>query len=69
MIPPHLAVQSVMVALQMNDYPEEDAGARTAYLFSMPYGCQSLIAGQVVDCKTPTTRTLKANAAKRLQAY
>ena len=47
MIAPHLAVQSIMTALQMNDYPEEDAGARTAYLFSKPYDCENLIAGQV----------------------
>lgn len=46
MIAPHLAVQSIMTALQMNDYPEEDAGAHTAYLFSKPYDCENLIAGQ-----------------------
>ena len=47
MIAPHIAVQSVMTALQMNDYPEENAGIQTAYLFSKPYQCESLIAGQV----------------------
>lgn len=51
MIPPNLAVQSIMTALQMNDYPEEDAGARTAYLFSKPYDCKNLVAGQVSACK------------------
>lgn len=50
MIAPHLAVQSIMTALQMNDYPEEDAGARTAYLFSKPHDCENLIAGQVCIC-------------------
>lgn len=49
MIAPHLAVQSIMTALQMNDYPEEDAGAHTAYLFSKPYDCENLIAGQVCN--------------------
>ena len=46
MIAPSLAVQSVMTALQMNDYPEESSGIQTAYLFSKPYQCEQLIAGQ-----------------------
>jgi len=47
MIPPHLAVQAICSALQMNDWPEEDAGVHTAYLFTKPHECETLIAGQV----------------------
>jgi len=46
MIPPHLAVQAICSALQMNDWPEEDAGVHTAYLFTKPHECETLIAGQ-----------------------
>lgn len=47
MIPPDTAVRSILDALQRNDYPEENAGVRTAYLFSKPHECEKLAAGQV----------------------
>lgn len=36
-----------MSALQMNDYPEENSGSQIAFLFSKPYECERLVAGQV----------------------
>lgn len=47
MIPPTTVVQTIMSALQMNDYPEENDGIRIAYMFSKPHGCEGLLAGQV----------------------
>ena len=47
MIPPTAAVAAQMDALQRNDWPDTDAGIRTAYLFSKPFDCERLIAGQV----------------------
>jgi hypothetical protein len=47
MLPPTAVVAAQMDALQMNDWPETDAGIRTAFLFSKPYDCENLIAGQV----------------------
>lgn len=48
MIPPDTAIKSVLEALARNDYPEEDAGVKTAYAFSKPHDCERLLAGQVL---------------------
>jgi hypothetical protein len=50
MLSPTAAVAAQMDALQMNDWPDTDAGVRTAFLFSKPYGCESMIAGRVRTC-------------------
>lgn len=47
MLSPTAAIAAQMDALQMNDWPDADAGVRTAFLFSKPYGCESMIAGRV----------------------
>jgi len=47
MLPPTAVVAAQMDALQMNDWPDPDAGIRTAFLFSKPYECESMIAGRV----------------------
>ena len=47
MLSPTAAIAAQMDALQMNDWPDTDAGVRTAFLFSKPYGCESMIAGRV----------------------
>ena len=44
MIAPSKAVESVIRALQMNNYPEQDAGVLAAYNFSKPHDCEN---GQV----------------------
>lgn len=50
MLSPTACIAAQMDALQMNDWPEADAGVRTAFLFSKPYGCEQMIAGQVCAC-------------------
>ena len=52
MLPPTAVVAAQMDALQMNDWPDPDSGIRTAFLFSKPYECESMIAGRV---RPPTT--------------
>ena len=47
MLPPTAVVAAQMDALQMNDWPEPDSGVRTAFLFSKPFECESMIAGRV----------------------
>ena len=47
MLSPTAAIAAQMNALQMNDWPDTDAGIRTAFLFSKPYGCETMIAGRV----------------------
>lgn len=47
MLPPTAVVAVQMDALQMNDWPEPDSGVRTAFLFSKPFECESMIAGRV----------------------
>ncbi|CAL5220843.1 g2927 [Coccomyxa viridis] len=46
MLPPTAVVAAQMDALQMNDWPDSDSGIRTAFLFSKPYECESMIAGR-----------------------
>ena len=47
MLPPTAVVAVQMDALQINDWPDPDSGIRTAFLFSKPYDCESMIAGRV----------------------
>lgn len=47
LLPPTAAIAAQLDALQLNDWPERGAGIHTAYLFSKPYGCESLITGPV----------------------
>ncbi|BDA47530.1 hypothetical protein COCOBI_10-3780 [Coccomyxa sp. Obi] len=46
MLSPCAVVAAQLDALQMNDWPETDAGVRTAFLFSKPYDCENMIAGR-----------------------
>ena len=50
MLSPTAAIAAQMDALQMNDWPDMDAGIRTAFLFSKPFGCEGMIAGRVRTC-------------------
>lgn len=47
MLPPTAVVAGQMDALQMNDWPDPDSGVRTAFLFSKPFECETMIAGRV----------------------
>ena len=47
MLPPTAVVTAQMEALQMNDWPDADSGTHTAFLFSMPPECDSILPGQV----------------------
>ena len=47
MLPPTAVVAAQMDALQMNDWPDPDSGVRTAFLFSKPFECESMVAGRV----------------------
>ena len=47
MLSPTAAIAAQMDALQINDWPDTDAGIRTAFLFSKPYGCETMVAGRV----------------------
>lgn len=47
MLPPTTVVAAQMDALQMNDWPDTDSGVRTAFLFSKPFECETMIAGRV----------------------
>ena len=49
MLPPTAVVAAQMDALQMNDWPDPDSGVRTAFLFSKPFECESMVAGRVGD--------------------
>ena len=48
LLPPTSVVEAQMDALQRNDWPEADAGARVAFIFSKPYGCEEIKIGQVI---------------------
>ncbi|KAK9828369.1 hypothetical protein WJX81_000058 [Elliptochloris bilobata] len=48
MLPPTAVVAAQLDALQINDWPEPDAGVRTAYVFSKPHACEEMTAGQVL---------------------
>lgn len=45
LLPPTAAIAAQLDALQLNDWPERGAGIHTAFLFSKPHGCESLITG------------------------
>ena len=47
MLSPTAVVAATMDAMQRNDYPDTDAGVKTAFLFSKPDGVEGLIASQV----------------------
>ena len=47
MLPPTAVIAAQMDALQMNDWPDPDSGIRTAFLFSKPFECETMIAGRV----------------------
>lgn len=47
MLSPCAVVAAQMDALQMNDWPDTDAGVRTAFLFSKPYDCENMLTGRV----------------------
>ncbi len=51
MLSPTAAVAAQMDALQMNDWPETDAGVATAYAFTRAMDCEQLITGKVYTCK------------------
>lgn len=40
-------VAAQLHALQRNDWPEPDAGVRTAFAFTKPQGAEQLLPGQV----------------------
>ncbi len=44
---PTAVVAAQMDALQMNDWPETDAGARTAFAFTKPFNVESPTRGPV----------------------
>lgn len=44
---PPQVVAAQLNALQRNDWPEADAGARAAFEFSMPLDAERLLPGQV----------------------
>eukprot|EP00898_Chlorokybus_atmophyticus_P008159 jgi/Chlat1/8344/Chrsp8S08108 len=46
LMPPSAVVAAVMDALMRNDWPEEDAGLRTAYAFAMPFQANAILAGK-----------------------
>ena len=54
MLSPTACIAAQMDALQINDWPEPDAGVRTAFLFSKPYGCEEIVAGQVCGACMPS---------------
>ncbi|KAL3153307.1 hypothetical protein ABBQ38_011651 [Trebouxia sp. C0009 RCD-2024] len=45
LLPPTAAIAAQLDALQLNDWPERGAGIHTAFMFSKPYGCESMITG------------------------
>jgi hypothetical protein len=46
MMPPTSAVAAQLAALQRNDWPEPDAGARAAFAFALPEGVEDVVAGR-----------------------
>ena len=55
---PTAVVAAQMDALQMNDWPETDAGARTAFAFTKPHDAESPTRAPVSHC--PPFRCLHA---------
>lgn len=55
--PPTAAVAAQMDALQINDWPEPDAGVNTALAFAKPYQCEDLVTAAPLqgglDASTP----------------
>lgn len=47
LLSPSAAVTAQLDALQINDWPDTDAGIRTAFLFCKPHNCESLMPGEV----------------------
>jgi hypothetical protein len=45
LLSPAAAVAAQMNALQRNDWPEQDAGIKTAFLFTKPHGCEAMVHG------------------------
>ncbi|CAD7696828.1 unnamed protein product [Ostreobium quekettii] len=46
LLPPNAVVAAQMDALQMNDWPEADAGVKTAFLFAKPPDQETMLPGQ-----------------------
>ncbi|KAK9824657.1 hypothetical protein WJX72_012116 [[Myrmecia] bisecta] len=46
LMPPTAVIAAQLDALQCNDWPETDAGIRTAFQFSKPYEAEKLLRGQ-----------------------
>lgn len=49
LMPPHTVVKVQMDALMRNDWPEENSGIRTAFLFSKPNKVEEMHVGQKGD--------------------
>eukprot|EP00877_Chromochloris_zofingiensis_P000633 jgi/Chrzof1/10570/Cz05g03250.t1 len=47
LLSPTAVIAAQLDALQINDWPEQDAGVRTAYAFSKPHDCEQLLSSQV----------------------
>ena len=47
LLPPTAVVAAQLDALQRNDWPDQDAGIRTAFLFAKPQECENMVTGPV----------------------
>ena len=47
LLPPTAVVAAQLDALQRNDWPDQDAGIKTAFLFSKPQECEKMVTGPV----------------------